>query len=712
MKNRAWFAVCVSCVVMLAAGVSRADGLVCSGEDLIGSVRTPGSVLGVELVGDTAYVIDPEFGLYLFDVSNPSSPAEVGHFSDPDLVDDYQSLQAVGDRVYIGVRTRRDGDQVLIFDASVAGQVTLLGAIEGPFASTRFQVVGGFAFCVNGEFFTSFDVSDPASPQVAGEYSGVTLGGEMMIVDGVAYVADLVDGAWGLRIIDVSDPFFSDPFSMQLGAFQTGFRVDVLHADGERMFLSESVGDLRIYDISDPAQIEQIGSYDPLGFVRRVMIDGNEMTLLCSGSGLEIVRIDDPGNPVLVRLSGAVQFANDAVVDGGLMLVASGYGGLRTLRVPADGVPVVGEADLGASPSVTQVDAESGYVYAAFFSQGIKVYDARGAGDPVLAGSYTPNGNAIAAQVDDAILYAGIRAGEEELPGVHVVDVSDPAMPERIGFVRIEDLTDLVVRGGIVYAVSGGTTLHIVDARDPADPVIRSELYLGLSVESMAIGDGMLYANNFVASEGVMVIDVRDLAAPAFISSYNAFEGLYLTGVAVEGETMFVVTSESEDFSANRGTGHPGGLYILDASDPNAIGLVGAYESRVSWAQPVVRGDSVFVGGGLQGLMQFDISDVSAPRFVGAFYAGSGMSNAAIDGGDAYVATSSFTGTLYRVDVSDSCSRCDADLTGDGQLHHFDVGQFVQLYFEENPAVDFNFDGQLNYFDVAVFLASFNSGCP
>jgi hypothetical protein len=49
----------------------------------VGAYDTPGSALGVAVSGTYAYVADGSEGLRVIDVSNPSSPREVGFYDTP-----------------------------------------------------------------------------------------------------------------------------------------------------------------------------------------------------------------------------------------------------------------------------------------------------------------------------------------------------------------------------------------------------------------------------------------------------------------------------------------------------------------------------------------------------------------------------------------------------------------------------------------------------
>ena len=700
------------CAWVWGVGDAIGDGLPCAAEDLVGAAQTPGIVSDVELAGAFAVVVDLEFGVYVFDISNPSTPTEVAHFADPDLIDDYRHLQVVDDRVYVGVRTRRDGDQVLIFDISMAGYLTQRGSVAGPLVDTEFQVVDGHMYFAFQQFFTSFDVSDPTMPVLAGEYNGVNFANAFSVIDQVAYIADQEPGSFLVRMIDVSDPSFSDPTSMQIGVVQTDFRIDTFETDGDRLFVGGFTDrKIGIYDIQNPQKAELLGVYEPLGYPSQVRVDGHTMSVTSYRAGYEVVNIDDPSAPELVGLSGRPRFARDVEFDGRLMYGASEIEGLQVFRAPTDSPALLASKDLGEFPSVQHLDAVDGHVYAAFFSEGLKVFDVRGAGVPIEVGTYTPNGEVFRVRVEGATAYLSVWADEEEMPGVHIVDISDPTNPEFVSYVRIGLVWRHVVKDQFVYAVSG-ESMYIIDASDPAHPVVRSETALHTySVDTLAIGNGVLFAGSFNSVDQLTMIDVSNPDHPEILSEYEDFPAAYLTGVGVSGQTVYVTTSESEDYSAIRGTGHPGGLYIFDASDPTQIALIGLYENRVPWGEPVVEGDRLFVSSGLFGLMQFDVFDPASPRLEGAFFCGPGMTNVAIQGDQVFVANSSFTGSLYRLDASESCSRCDADLNGDGGLHHFDVGIFISLYLGGDLSADFNFDGQLNFFDVAAFIARFNTGC-
>ena len=55
---------------------------------------------------------------------------------------------------------------------------------------------------------------------------------------------------------------------------------------------------------------------------------------------------------------------------------------------------------------------------------------------------------------------------------------------------------------------------------------------------------------------------------------------------------------------------------------------------------------------------------------------------------------------------------CPADLTGDGALDFFDVGDFLEAFAAQDPIADFTGDGMFDFFDVGDFLEAYAAGCP
>ena len=80
------------------AGIEIWDVTTPAAPDSLGSLDTPGTAYGIQVVGDIAYVADGLSGLRLIDISNPTAPAEVGFYDTPGTA---QDVFVQGDLAYL-----------------------------------------------------------------------------------------------------------------------------------------------------------------------------------------------------------------------------------------------------------------------------------------------------------------------------------------------------------------------------------------------------------------------------------------------------------------------------------------------------------------------------------------------------------------------------------------------------------------------------------
>lgn len=279
------------------------------------------------------------------------------------------------------------------------------------------------------------------------------------------------------------------------------------------------------------------------------------------------------------------------------------------------------------------------------------------------------------------VAVAGDTAYVTDLAGLHILNISDPTAPARIGWCEAEGALGVAVhsaplRDGMAgspgemyaYVAAGGSGLHVVDVSDPVAPV-ETGLYdtpgvaQGVAVhsygasrrteqqaplrDSMAGGPGDLYAYVADGDAGLRVVDVSDPAAPAEVGSYDtpgkAWDVVVASGPG--GTLAYVVDL---DFS-----GVNNGLRIIDVSDPAAPTQVGSYSAGGgcwTWGVAVV-GNYAYIANFGCGLRIVDVSDPTAPAEAGVWY-GADPTSVTVAGKYAYVGAVSGYG-LRVLNVSD-----------------------------------------------------------
>lgn len=227
--------------------------------------------------------------------------------------------------------------------------------------------------------------------------------------------------------------------------------------------------------------------------------------------------------------------------------------------------------------------------------------------------------------------YAYVTAGNDH-GQLHIVDVANPTRPSRVGSFSIEGAAEgvAVARGyayvaSPIYSVKGvfAGRLHIIDVRNPAAPVERGvyETEEGF-VHDVAVEGG--YAYLAVESSGLHVIDVHDPANPTRVGAHFVHAMAFDVRVARRADLGGRLYAYLSDYA-------PDGFHIIDVSDPAHPSETGYYsDPSVAHRSPLdvaVAGRFVYiVGGDLDGLYSYpgrlavvNVSDPVHPTPAGAY---------------------------------------------------------------------------------------------
>ncbi len=258
--------------------------------------------------------------------------------------------------------------------------------------------------------------------------------------------------------------------------------------------------------------------------------------------------------------------------------------------------------------------------------------------------------------------------------GVMIIDISDTANPKLAGFYDPPDVgnfRDVVVINGIGYFSSdtfrGG--LHIVDVRDPAKPVLLSQINTDKNghpnVHEISVADGVLYEADSRTSV-VKVFDVTNPAAPVFVRDINANDPRVHAAIAVNGRLFTSGLGGKTDIydvrkvlteapvhlgTIDSGTGSHsswvsndgkilavaretpnGDVRLFDITNPSGATLISTITAQslgieaFSPHNPYIAGNQLFVSWYQAGLIVLDITNPSQPRLSGSLdtYPGTG----------------------------------------------------------------------------------------
>ncbi|MBU8870034.1 MAG: T9SS type A sorting domain-containing protein [Gemmatimonadales bacterium] len=456
----------------------------------------------VATLGDLAITFRTEYGLGIYDISDPLSFSTMSHL---DLGDDTMvlAIAAQGDYVYVST----DGE-LLTIEISVPGSPRLRRTEENAGSLQDLAIVGGWIFAADAaNGIKIWNISNAAKPEVAGTSTGGPSGFDIAVVGDRAYVAGNNSSTGdGFSIFDVADPqnplqvdFVESDFNLAiagdsayaylggLGGLQiyrlsdspppaiqpvpvfttpTGVitYAEEMFETTDRYFLLYS-GNLYVFDKvieSDPLLRNTIVVEDHLD-VREMVVSDDIVYFAKFNLGLDILDLSDVDNPVWSPRLETPGFSNNLRIYGTLAYLCDGFWGVQIVDISDPFVPeIIGSMD---TPDYAEdVILSDGLLYVADAYSGLQIVDVTTPSSPFIIGSIDGCDEAFAiAKVGNLVALAD--------KGIKLFDVSTPTSPTLLSFSEMPGLVhDVEIIGNFGYAANDGIGYRVIDLRDPAKP--------------------------------------------------------------------------------------------------------------------------------------------------------------------------------------------------------------------------------------------------
>ena len=272
---------------------------------------------GVTAQGNLVFVTDPTYGLTLVDVSNPASPARVGHYQTP-LPDVLIKVQVAGNYAYVA--GRNSGFRVVdVSDPNAPREVYFDDSRKNDYTQspTGLVIEGKYAYISDANYpFHIYDVSNPQKPIELGavfdshEPDGafdIVLYGNVAYLSGSGSKHAFYPGE-GLWVIDVSNPsqpkaagFIDLPNERWKLAIYNHYLYAMDGGTDEKQ--SEPIA-LRVFDLSDPFRPVEV-THIPIpegngGSLVDMLVDDGHLFLSFTPSIIKIFDLNNPSQPVEV----------------------------------------------------------------------------------------------------------------------------------------------------------------------------------------------------------------------------------------------------------------------------------------------------------------------------------------------------------------------------------------------------------------------------
>lgn len=514
----------------------------------VGSWTSPGFAENAAVQDNVVYLADGSYGLRLIDVTHPTQPVEIGRAFDMNYAFDV----AVDHRyAYLAAA----GAGLLIVDISNPYLPVELGAWDSPGYALGVALSGNRVFLADGwEGLQVINASDPLHPALIGSLTTPGQAFDVAVAGSVAYIADADKG---LRVVNVSDP----AHPAEIGSLEWYKR----HAGGvavsaNRVLVADRNMGVHMINAADPSHLVETGDYEMFPYARSIVVSGDYAYITTGFDGMWVIDISDPANPVAISKFDTPGWTHKITMEGQYVYMTNMPPG------PDLGLNVIGLHIIDVSDP--HHPAEVGFWNGIWEGHGVKVVN--------------------------HIAYLA----EED--GLMIVDVTTPSNPQ---FLASWDgyICDVEVNGNLAFLGLCWAGMQILDVSNPAQPVLMSSLLSGEDVESITVSGNQAYVSgHFSASQNLLIYDISDPETPLMLGSIGTPSD-HADKAAVIGTTVYVADSSR-------------GLDVIDAADPAHPALVEQVRTPgYTWGVAAANGH-LYLADGPNGLQILEPGSLAASR--------------------------------------------------------------------------------------------------
>ncbi len=498
-----------------------------------------------------------------------------------------------------------------------------------------------------------------------------TLGGRaraVVICDNFAFVANTHGG---LLVYDVSDPESVD----LVGAEQTTREAWDVDIESGLAFVADFKYGLRIVDVSDPTSMEAIGElelkFTDDTYIHTIDVRDDVACLVSRDVGLLIVDVSDPTSPDLrIRISETP--IADVRIVGEQAIYVTHDGRLVILDISEPGDPTV-LSNTQVTSHIDGIEIESSVAFVAAREDGVLFLDVSDPSAPRLVGTYPTPGDANSVSVDGDLAFVAQGDTFDDLGALHIVDVSDLALPRLLSTTDFEQPERLDVNDDLALVCDEFNGLYALDVSETKGPVVLSQIHLSDLAGGVVLQDDVAFVlevGSLVAYDASDRTFLRPLGwydTPGRERRARLREGIFY--IPKSGRGLEIVSASDPenmvhvgyfgdtavDFAFENDLGviaaDEGGLWTVDLSDSTSPVLLAKYPTTEPPTFVRIFDSIAYVGSRTPMIELVDVSDPSAPRTLSTIETFQIAKDIVVADGFAYL--SQYMSSVWYYDVSD-----------------------------------------------------------
>ncbi len=499
------------------------------------NLDTGSEVETVSVLTNRAYVSGPK-GLWVFDITTPSAPRELGFFATSGTLLADCAVGNFGTSVYAYLLDRANGLSIVdITGISALRPARLVTAVSVPGIPNGIALKppGYYALVAAGPAgMVAVDVSIPTAP-VASQLS-LSTGGDAWSITTAGTNIFVADRIGGLRI--VSPVNISKPVPTDIRAtLPISGRVRDVAASGTSAVIADGSRGVRWMGLTNPSLPVELANALTTNF--DAVAISSESNFVAAGisstnvAGVQLLQMVPASGVVTNKLvfrgrylaTNALFRINGIAQSGGLIYIAAGAAGLAIVDATTPDALVLRKL-LPIQGSALGVAATNKLAYVASLN-GLQIVDASVPASATVIGTNSLPGNT------STVLGVAIRRTNaflaSENRGVQVSDISNPRIPKLLSYLGRDNTPGtawrVAIQGNLACVADGPSGLSVVDVSNPANPVLLWNMDTDGNARGIAIGnDHVLLADD----SQLLVIAVDSItptsnSPPSFVVSPN-----------------------------------------------------------------------------------------------------------------------------------------------------------------------------------------------
>ncbi|MFX0205203.1 MAG: LVIVD repeat-containing protein [Candidatus Hodarchaeota archaeon] len=323
----------------------------------------------------------------------------------------------------------------------------------------------------------------------------------------------------------------------EIGELHTGSRTVGVYVNGNILYALDLDRGLKIYNISDPATPEELGSYRDFYSFSHAFCYTNDLILIADYEDkLEIVNVSNPSDPELIghyrEVDSSVEHFGSTNLHntGNIVFLASQYEGVEIIDIK-DPVNPIKLANYYFGKSINVVYAENNLAFIREMGGGFKILEITNITDPLELYHCSDVRTGQNFCVMNNLLYI-----PDSNFGLRIYNISDPVNAFKVGEKGIDGtcmkcIVDDRGTGIFAYVSAEEEGLIILDVSDPEHIEEIGRYNDGGQSFSLFIQNNLVFVAEFSAGLEILQLNVEETTQSGLSLGYNAcfiISGLFI----------------------------------------------------------------------------------------------------------------------------------------------------------------------------------------